>query len=47
LAWSIGWAGLIVATSKEGFVWAKAALAMSARQILSFLIGVGMCFPVP
>ena len=33
----MGRAGLIVATSKDGFVWAKAAIAVSARQIVSFL----------
>jgi hypothetical protein len=37
LAWSMGRARLIVATSKDGFVWAKAAIAVSARQIVSFL----------
>src|SRR5579863_6903125 len=36
LAWSIGWAGLMVATSKDGLVCAKAPIAVSARQIVSF-----------
>jgi NAD(P)H-hydrate repair Nnr-like enzyme with NAD(P)H-hydrate epimerase domain len=37
LAGSNGGDGLMVATSKAGFVWAKAAMAVSARPIVNFL----------
>jgi hypothetical protein len=38
----MGWAGLMVATSKAGLVWAKAAMAVSARQIVTIFNVRGM-----
>jgi hypothetical protein len=44
LAASIGGAGLMVATSKAGLVWAKAAMAVSARQTATFLrVCIALC----
>jgi hypothetical protein len=47
LAWSIGWEGLMVATSKDGFVWENAPIAVSARQIVTFLNFCRMPLCVP
>jgi len=43
----MGGDGLMVATSKDGFVWAKAAAAVSARQIVTFLSIFGIPSSVP
>jgi hypothetical protein len=47
LAWSIGWEGLMVATSKDGLVWENAPIAVSARQIVTFLNFCRMPLCVP
>src|SRR5689334_17602672 len=47
LAGSMGGDGLMVATSKAGLVWAKAAMAVNARPIVIFLIIRCISFKYP